>query len=201
VILSCNYTVTLHGLGNPHVFYGSLEGINVFKKKPPRIHLRAILKLGYDMELKAEALYRKLSDKSDNKLVCDVCSFLADEENTHAKNLESIMTHWDQLPEAAFKDLSEVVPESESLVQEMFEEAPDSVEPAALLAFALAQEKKSVRLYEFFEECLNREFVSTHERFDFHDDRRLQFQLEKLDSMVEEEQRHVKLILELLEGL
>ena len=162
----------------------------MFNKKSPRIHLRAILQLGYDMELRAEAFYRKLADKSDSTLVRDVCSFLADEENAHAKNLESIMNHWEQLPEAALKDLSEVVPESEPLFQEMFEEAPDVAEPAALLAFALAQEKKSVKLYEFFEECLNREFMSTHKRFDFRDDRRLQFQLDKLDKMVEEEQRH-----------
>jgi rubrerythrin len=173
----------------------------VFNKKPPRIHLRAILQLGYDMELKAEMLYRKLVDKSDNALVRDVCSFLADEENTHAKNLEAIMNRWEQLPEAALKDLSEVVPESESLFQTMFEEPPSLADPAALLAFALEQEQRSVKLYEFFEERLNREFMSSHERFDFRDDRRLQFQLEKLDNMVDEEQRHVTLILQLLEGL
>jgi rubrerythrin len=171
------------------------------KKKPPRIHLRAILQLGYDIELKAEALYRKLADTSDNTLVRDVCSFLADEENNHAKNLKSIMNHWEQLPETAQSDLSEVVPESEPLFQAIFEEAPLVAESAALLAFALEQEKKSVKLYEFFEECLNREFMSTHKRFDFRDDLRLEFQLEKLDKMVEEEQRHVKLVQQLVDGL
>lgn len=167
-----------------------------FRAKQPILRLRHILIIGHRMELRAETFYRSFALRTKNTEAENVCRFLADDEERHAARIDALLDRWNDAP---LSKSDEKAFASNNAYKKIFaSNLPPQASWQDILHYALEQEKEMVAFYSLCDEQVMGEYDARHynEKMEVYN----LWKSEKLAGMIAEEEKHVRVITELLKG-